>query len=262
MSTDGHEFDQQFAQSNAQYLHNELEKIRKDFVQWFKTLDERVEKLEKSSEERAHLINYASYLALADRIEKLEFHHNMQIDENRKMSRRVDEMESIMQARYCLQETKEKEMSEFLSDYQKRILAIEDFIGQNYKVDMEKISRRVDDLESKVNGMNSVSKIEYCHTYPQSQSDAAWSQTLMEKDKEIERLTDMLHRTIGLTFSEALEAMKEGKKVKRDSWENKDIYSFLRDGKLFQGLKGFWDERFVIYNDQDILATDWRVVNE
>lgn len=62
-------------------------KIRVSKLEEYKRLQDDVNK------ERAHLINYKSYLALADEIKKLDEHRKKQIDENRAVSRHFDRLD-------------------------------------------------------------------------------------------------------------------------------------------------------------------------
>lgn len=69
-------------------------------------------------------------------------------------------------------------------------------------------------------------------------------------------------KTENMTFSEALEAMKQGCKVRRKEWDNnevaKDDYLYI-DGGAFCDSKG---DRFYSLKDFVILATDWEIYTE
>ena len=62
-----------------------------------------------------------------------------------------------------------------------------------------------------------------------------------------------------MRFEEALKAMREGKKVKRISWNVPDIfYSYANGVGIYDSLGNKED---MIYT-RDILAEDWEVVDE
>lgn len=85
----------------------------------------------------------------------------------------------------------------------------------------------------------------------------------------------MLENT-SMTFGEALEALKAGKKVARTGWNGKGMYLYLADGKLLtqeigDGSYPFTDSivmktadnRYCIgwlASQTDMLAEDWRIV--
>lgn len=85
----------------------------------------------------------------------------------------------------------------------------------------------------------------------------------------------MLENT-SMTFGEALEAMKSGKKVARTVWNVKGMYLYLADGKLLtqeigDGSYPFTDSivmktadnRYCIgwlASQTDMLSEDWRIV--
>lgn len=85
----------------------------------------------------------------------------------------------------------------------------------------------------------------------------------------------MLENT-SMTFGEALEAMKAGKKVARTGWNGKGMYLYIADGKLLtqeigDGSYPFTDSivmktadnRYCIgwlASQTDMLAGDWRIV--
>lgn len=85
----------------------------------------------------------------------------------------------------------------------------------------------------------------------------------------------MLENT-SMTFGEALEAMKAGKKVSRAGWNSKGMYLYLADGKLLtheigDGSYPFTDSivmktadnRYCIgwlASQTDMLAEDWCIV--
>lgn len=72
-------------------------------------------------------------------------------------------------------------------------------------------------------------------------------------------------KTTGLTFGEALVALKDAKHVTRACWKNKRIYIFLTDSLLsrdeelrvvtIQGKNCPW-----MPNHQELLAEDWEIV--
>jgi len=67
-----------------------------------------------------------------------------------------------------------------------------------------------------------------------------------------------------MTFSEAIEALKQGKKVKRNCWYESLYLQELIDGKHIKTTEGGKAsfERTESYwaNKDDILAEDWMVV--
>ena len=79
-----------------------------------------------------------------------------------------------------------------------------------------------------------------------------------------------------LTFGEALEAMKDGKKVARKGWNGKGMYLYLADGKLLteeigDGSYPFTDTVVMktadnkycigwLASQTDMLAEDWHIV--
>ena len=79
-----------------------------------------------------------------------------------------------------------------------------------------------------------------------------------------------------LTFGEALEAMKAGKKVARKGWNGKGMYLYLADGKLLTEEIGdgsypftdtvvmkMADNKYCIgwlASQSDMLAEDWCIV--
>ena len=85
----------------------------------------------------------------------------------------------------------------------------------------------------------------------------------------------MLENT-SMTFGEALEAMKAGKKVATTGWNGKGMYLYIADGKLLtqeigDGSYPFTDSivmktadnRYCIgwlASQTDVLAEDWRIV--
>ena len=85
----------------------------------------------------------------------------------------------------------------------------------------------------------------------------------------------MLENT-SMTFGEALEAMKAGKKVARTCWNGKGMYLYIADGKLLtqeigDGSYPFTDSIVVktadnrycigwLASQTDVLSEDWRIV--
>lgn len=62
-----------------------------------------------------------------------------------------------------------------------------------------------------------------------------------------------------MTFEEALKAMREGKKVRRASWDIPTIfYSYANGVGIYDSFK---NEEDMIYT-KDILAEDWEIVDE
>ena len=86
----------------------------------------------------------------------------------------------------------------------------------------------------------------------------------------------MIETKNSLTFGEALEALKAGKKVARNGWNGKGMYLYLADGKLLtqeigDGSYPFTDSvvmktadnRYCIgwlASQTDMLAEDWHIV--
>ena len=62
----------------------------------------------------------------------------------------------------------------------------------------------------------------------------------------------------GISFSEAIKELTNGKKIARIEWNNTD-YGLLKDG----WLSIFRNGEFFIWkvNDGDLLATDWIILN-
>lgn len=63
----------------------------------------------------------------------------------------------------------------------------------------------------------------------------------------------VLSKTTGLTFSEALEAMKAGKKIRRPDWPV--CRAWIEDGRILLTEDYDWD-----LNDLELLAEDWEIV--
>lgn len=62
-----------------------------------------------------------------------------------------------------------------------------------------------------------------------------------------------------MRFEEALKAMREGKKVRRTSWDISTIfYSYANGVGIYDNYK---NEENMIYT-KDILAEDWEIVDE
>jgi hypothetical protein len=87
-----------------------------------------------------------------------------------------------------------------------------------------------------------------------------------------------------LTFSQALECLKEGKRVAREGWNGKDMFIFLVDGSTFQvnraPLNKFYEEGTEVnyhahvdmktadgqivpwlVSQTDLLANDWVILD-
>lgn len=61
-----------------------------------------------------------------------------------------------------------------------------------------------------------------------------------------------------MRFEEALQAMREGKKVRRECWETRSFYTLANGVGIFDRF----GKRVIMIEDDDILAKDWEVVNE
>ena len=86
----------------------------------------------------------------------------------------------------------------------------------------------------------------------------------------------MVEAKNSLTFGEALEALKAGKKVARKGWNGKGMYLYLADGKLLteeigDGSYPFTDTVVMktadnkycigwLASQTDMLAEDWHIV--
>lgn len=86
----------------------------------------------------------------------------------------------------------------------------------------------------------------------------------------------MVETKNSLTFGEALEALKAGKKVARKGWNGKEMYLYLADGKLLteeigDGSYPFTDTVVMktadnkycigwLASQTDMLAEDWHIV--
>jgi len=66
-------------------------------------------------------------------------------------------------------------------------------------------------------------------------------------------------KTTGLTFAEALSALKAGKTVKRPSW-GECTYYILNGGMIHFWSEDTWSE--AIIESSSVLATDWEIVPE
>ena len=91
----------------------------------------------------------------------------------------------------------------------------------------------------------------------------------------LERRKNMGNLENRLTFGEALEALKAGKKVARTGWNGKGMYLYLADGKLLTQKIGDGsypfadsivmktaDNRYCIgwlASQTDMLAEDWHI---
>lgn len=64
------------------------------------------------------------------------------------------------------------------------------------------------------------------------------------------------------TFSDALEAMKEGAKVRRTAWFDPQAYMFIRDGEILLFTDGVTHDMFeyTACLSRQILKDDWRII--
>lgn len=67
-----------------------------------------------------------------------------------------------------------------------------------------------------------------------------------------------------MTFEKALEAMKQGKKVRRKNFSNNKIYLFIKDGKILMHNPEFMIaiHRPSMFDTISILADDWEIYEE
>lgn len=67
-----------------------------------------------------------------------------------------------------------------------------------------------------------------------------------------------------MTFENALEAMKQGKKVRRKNFSNNKIYLFIKDGKMLMHNPEFMIaiRRPSMFDTISILADDWEIYEE
>jgi hypothetical protein len=85
-------------------------------------------------------------------------------------------------------------------------------------------------------------------------------QFLGDEEKRREAMTHIINNTpnwdkeSGLTFEEALRAMKEGKKVRRRSWRDKNGV-LIGDGCFVWHSGGY-----ATFTITDMYATDWEIV--
>ena len=97
---------------------------------------------------------------------------------------------------------------------------------------------------------------------------------LMEEFANIIRNTEKNseNSVCNMTFGQALEALKEGKRVARSGWNGKGMYIYLADGKLLTEAIGEGvftdtttmktaDNKFVpwLASQADMLAEDWEI---
>lgn len=75
------------------------------------------------------------------------------------------------------------------------------------------------------------------------------------RSTEITRQSDGTQKKTGLSFSEALDAMKSGKSVRRNEWVPGSIA--MVNGQFKDSADPIWGES--IYSN-DILANDWEIV--
>lgn len=75
------------------------------------------------------------------------------------------------------------------------------------------------------------------------------------RSTEITRQSDGTQKKTGLSFSEALDAMKSGKSVRRNEWVPGSIA--MVNGRFKDSADPIWGES--IYSN-DILANDWEIV--
>ena len=60
-----------------------------------------------------------------------------------------------------------------------------------------------------------------------------------------------------MKFEEILPALREGKKIRRKSWSNKDAYCYYS-----KGLSLLFNNKFYDFDNDDIFANDWEIVKE
>lgn len=65
-------------------------------------------------------------------------------------------------------------------------------------------------------------------------------------------------KTNNMTFGEALEAMKQGYKIKRQTWGDRKIYYHI-EGSEIKSCSG---NSAVAINCTAIMATDWEIYDE
>lgn len=93
---------------------------------------------------------------------------------------------------------------------------------------------------------------------------------LVNKDKEEKPAMSPTQNDEGpkqemMTFSKAMEQVRQGQKVRRSEWEDKKIYASMKDGRLKlhtikEGQKEYGFHEWVI-SDGDINGEDYLIVN-
>lgn len=82
-----------------------------------------------------------------------------------------------------------------------------------------------------------------------------WLKEFLRREKDSETGQDPEQKT--MNFSEALQAMKDGKSVRRHSWP-KRMFVYLDDGVFYNDCElGLTKWSFT--HTEDVLATDWEI---
>lgn len=62
-----------------------------------------------------------------------------------------------------------------------------------------------------------------------------------------------------MNFADALNALYQGKRIRRKSWESKHTYRMQADKSLSFGMA--W-AKYIVLDSQDLLADDWEIVEK
>lgn len=231
-------------------------------------LEERINKLEEYVNAHKALPSWDLH-PLYETVKKLEEHHTRQIDENRKISRCVDEIDDnyitiLGNAERRIEnfEYHKNEFNAFGAVIAEKIDQYQEFHKDHYanheqlKKEMQLIVQAQDNQCDEIAEMQ---QIAHSHLEENAWRSASIEPLAIVKEIAVETATRLGKKmdgimqecldkkTVNLTFEEAVEAIKNHKSIRRMSWSNNDYH--LRP--CFHGEAISWD---------DIIATDWMII--